>query len=876
MADELVTRTSATEVLGDAEPRAGEADADRLTTGTRIGRYIVLDPVGEGGMGAVYAAYDPGLDRKVALKLLLRRERGDDHREFLLGEAKTLAKLRHPHVLGVHDVGATGEGRLFMATDLIDGADARAWTRAAARTWRDVRQVFVDAGRGLAAAHGAGLIHRDFKPSNVLVDRAGRACVADFGIAIGTSGSVESSVAAGTRPYMAPELLRGEPATPASDQYAFGVALHELLLGHRPGEEPRPGAAGVARVPGFLRAAIARTLAEDPAARFADMNAVVRALSADPGRRVRVAIVAAAAVAAIAVPLVVIARAPDAPPPCLDTPEVLAGAWDEPRRAAVRAALAPHASAGDVDATLAALDGYARAWRATHLDACVAARVHHTQSQEVMALRLDCLDQRRGELRALADALARAAELGATDPAGAAGRLPSVAVCDEVTLLRSRAPLPDSLEQQARSQAFDDDLAALRASISLTQLPGAALHERAQQLVARARQLGVPRHLAEALEQRGTTEGGATALATFQEAMVAAQAARDYEVLLLAGANAVTFLCNVSRYGEARFLAHLARASYEAGGRPRSLERLLLTLEGRLGLCESKPDVAITAFSRLYELDRGDASPSARLGNAGNATNVAFAYHFLERPEEAIAWSARARALMHGLVESPNMVINHFADAWAAVQLGAHAYAERPLERAAAALRELGDRVGELDCYLPMTNGLVALARDRRADARVLQDEAAACFEQHDAARSIAAALNDRARAELALAEGDGARGLAHARAAAASLALDQADRRNAITHATIARALLRHGHVDEAAAELARAEPFLAEDDHPDERWAMVAWARAELLLARGDAAAATVAAGLARALRARRHDAFHVAELDALLARARREARR
>jgi serine/threonine protein kinase len=165
---------------------AGEgADEDVLAKGSSVGRYTVLERLGAGGMGVVYAAYDPELDRKIALKFLRVQEGSEAekaHRqERLVREAKAIAKLSHPNVVGIFEIGVH-EGRVFLAMEFLGGGTLRDWMNAKKRPWREIVKMFIEVGQGLAAAHAEGLIHRDFKPDNVLIDKAGKPKVADFGL----------------------------------------------------------------------------------------------------------------------------------------------------------------------------------------------------------------------------------------------------------------------------------------------------------------------------------------------------------------------------------------------------------------------------------------------------------------------------------------------------------------------------------------------------------------------------------------------------------------------------------------------------------------------------------------------------------------------
>jgi serine/threonine-protein kinase len=264
-----------------------------LSEGSRLGPYLVRGLAGAGGMGVVYAAEDPRLGRKVALKLL--RPRGDgagaEARERLLREAQAMARLSHPNVLPIFELG-TADGRDFLAMEWVEGTTLDGWLRERERPWREVLALLLAAGAGLAAAHRAGLVHRDFKPANVLVGGDGRARVTDFGLA--SQGPVEDAAAPteaasgarltragavpGTPAYMSPEQRAGRAVDARSDQYSFCVTLHEALHGARPGAGPVPSRRRA--LPGQVRAALARGLAAEPLDRFPSMDALLAALSA--------------------------------------------------------------------------------------------------------------------------------------------------------------------------------------------------------------------------------------------------------------------------------------------------------------------------------------------------------------------------------------------------------------------------------------------------------------------------------------------------------------------------------------------------------------------------------------------------------------------
>ena len=317
----IPARELPTQEAADARARPPAAGPGKIHVGSVIGRYVVIERLGAGGMGVVYAAFDPDLDRKVAIKLLPAQHDDTDRErreERLTREAKAIAKLSHPNIVAIHDVGVHDD-QVFLAMEHLGGGTLRQWLSSGRRPWRQILRLFLDAGRGLAAAHAEHLIHRDFKPENVLLDKNGVTKVADFGL-VRLSGALESDdgppaaadmrvegaaltrtgALMGTPAYMAPEQFSGGPVDARADQFAFSVALYEALYGERPfaGDSVAALAASVTAgqvrpapaaspVPGWVRKPLLRGLAADPARRHPTMAQLLEALARDPAVRRR-------------------------------------------------------------------------------------------------------------------------------------------------------------------------------------------------------------------------------------------------------------------------------------------------------------------------------------------------------------------------------------------------------------------------------------------------------------------------------------------------------------------------------------------------------------------------------------------------------------
>ncbi|MGE3766472.1 MAG: tetratricopeptide repeat protein [Kofleriaceae bacterium] len=509
-----------------------------LEPGAQIGRYIVEERLGEGGMGIVYAARDPELGRTVAIKLLQARSSGGErHGAWLVREAQALARLSHPNVVAVYDVGTFAGNQVFVAMEHVEGRTLREWARDA-RPWREVIAVMRGAGAGLAAAHAVGLVHRDFKPDNVLVGRDGRVRVMDFGLArLGTSEdepaqrdsdlSIETVEAKsplsasltiagelyGTPSYMAPELYAGSPADARTDQFSFGVALYEMLYRKRPydrrslAQHPRVTPL-VARtpppssVPARIQRVVMRAISPDPEARYASMDALLLDLVDDTSsRRTLIALASLVGLVGAAIAIVALRRSDSAPPPCQGIDAALAGAWDPATKAAVRTAFdatklayAPTTFAS-VERTL---DAYAKDWTTIATDSCRATRVAKTQTEDILSLRQACLDQRLDELRALTTLLTTANNALVDRADKAVEQLTPLARCSNTAALLAPDRIPPDLVTK---------LAPIRAAVIRARaaaFAGSADLVAIDQAVADARAFNFDALVAEALLVRGT------------------------------------------------------------------------------------------------------------------------------------------------------------------------------------------------------------------------------------------------------------------------------------------------------------------------------------------------------------------------------------
>jgi len=626
---------------GPAGPRAQE-----LLSGTRVGRYVVLKKLGAGGMGVVYAAFDEELDRRVALKFLQEEMRGSLRSgaavQRLQREAQVMAKLSHPNVVAVFDVG-TFDGQVFLAMELVDGLNLRSWLEAKPRTSREIVSAYVQAGRGLEAAHAAGILHRDFKPENVIVDATGRVRVLDFGVAriedspatgrdlALTATKVAPSSPAlvplttegeivGTPAYMAPEQLQGKRADSRSDQFAFSVSLYEALYGERPhagtllpelvanvvGGRVKPAPAG-ASVPRGLRGVLLRGLRPNPDDRFASMGDLLAALEKQVRVR-RSLIFGAAAVAAGAMALLVALR-PTHPALCAGAEQEIAQSWGDRQRADVERALLASGSSRARDVwgrVRPKLDEYASSWAAMRTESCQATRVRGVQSDEALDLRSACLDQRQRELSATATLLSTVDAKMVDRAVDMAGGLPEIAQCADVTSLRAPYAEPRDPTKKKAVDTVRVELAQVAALLGARKTPEAEALARKAAGEARALENRPLEALASfdigmSLVARGQDEEARVRLI---DSAVEASTARDDVVEAQAWTSLIkTGGYDLGRFDDSDLYARLAGAAIDRLGSRDALRAQLQRRRADVLYVKGEFDKARTLYREVLDLD---------------------------------------------------------------------------------------------------------------------------------------------------------------------------------------------------------------------------------------------------------------------------------
>ncbi|PRP98511.1 Serine/threonine-protein kinase PrkC [Enhygromyxa salina] len=723
---ELDTPADATQLDMPGSASLPSADADAVAPGTRISRYMVVEVVGSGGVGIVYAAYDPDLDRKVALKQLRRSklvgqtDAVNQRRSRLRREAQALARLSHPNVVPVYEV-ATCDDQIYVVMEFVEGRTLGEWLGEAPRAWAEIVGMFIQAARGLAAAHAADIVHRDFKPDNVRVGVDGRVRVLDFGLAAQLrEGDPETSVARlqelwdrpfdpdswsesgevtreredvvtregqvmGTPAYMAPEQASGGAVDARSDQFSFCVALYEALYGTRPFrgrfDDPRrfrdlsrarslPGTRPE-DLPDAIERVLLRGLSLVPGRRFASMDELLAALTsvASGPRRlwwVPVSVMVLAIVALVAF----YEGREGSTAVCDDGSGMLEGVWDE----AVAAELSEVALrsnqpyAPDTWASVeAGFDQWARQWSRSRLRACEATHVQGDQSLALLERRIACLDLQLIRVESVVAGLRHLEQR----PEALLERLPSLGLpsvdsCAAANVLE-RSPLAPRDEGAAReAQAIRQLLAEVEGLTDVGEFDEAI--ERGELARERARILEFEPVTAEALlllglavdRQRTQEQRGEGLL---REAAWAAQRSGHERVLIRAAAAlAATLASDQARFELAKVWAELARAALVHYGHDTDIEAEVHQHLGELAMALGDYDSALAEHRRSLELARsrdGERGPAY----IGALRAIGDAHHELGHYGEAGESLGRARALAAASLGAKHPMVPMILDA---------------------------------------------------------------------------------------------------------------------------------------------------------------------------------------------------------------------
>ncbi len=762
---------------GSAPTLEPTASDEARPTPLRVGRFYIFRPIAEGGMGQVLLAYDDTLNRKLAIKLWRpQASRGDDLRGRMLREAQALARLSHPNVVQVYEVGDHRD-LLYLAMEYVEGRTLREWARQDRPELPQILERYLQAGEGLAAAHRAGVLHRDFKPDNAIVGDDGRVRVLDFGLARADSNTAEptgprptvdavftaqdgldnpitrAGSVLGTPAYMPPEQLAGHDTDARSDLYSFCVALWEALHGlrpfagktvselavaiqaQRPRESKRP-------VPGWLRAALLRGLAPGPDARWPSMDALLRTLSAGARRRRRRIIAAAGvgllAVLAVGVGVFMAARAREVAS-CEARGAAIDEVWSPDARATVRSALLASGqgfAAHTADRVDTLLDEYVSTWSKGQVDTCRRAQVEHSW-EPALAERADaCLDDRRLELAGLVGVLREADGAATRRAIEAATALPPIDLCLDQGALERRPQLPREPEARAEAVAIRSELARVRSLESTGRFTDSL--PLAEALITRADALAWPPLRAEA---RLLAAGAAAYLGDRDTARTEARLEDALFLALDAGHDALATQTALElidftglmllRPRDGERWARLARSLLpRLGAEAPPLAADLECLAGELDKIQSRFDLAGAAFERCHAAriaayGQGHPSVARALGNLASLASLR------NQQSEARDLLRRALAILEPAYGPDHPTIARYLGdlGEALVRTGDTAAAQPVLERALAIDTQVfgpdHERVGS-DHY---ALGELFLAAGKPADAKQHLRRALALFE---------------------------------------------------------------------------------------------------------------------------------------------------
>jgi len=730
----------------------------------RVGRFAILRVLGQGGMGRVLVGYDEQLDRRVAVKLLRWPGQSNTADARLMREAQALARLSHPNVVQVHEAGTHGDA-VYMAMELVEGHTLTEWSALEEHDWSSTLDVLLQAGRGLEAAHAAGIVHRDFKPDNVLVGADGRVRVLDFGLARNLDVDVEkrasgdgeaqppSRVSAGADPvnllrtpltnvgavmgtfaYMAPEQHEGRPCDASADQFAFCVSAFETLFGSLPFDACPIVALALAkasgdvastppdsRVPNRVRDALLRGLSPEPAARWPDMTALLAALELARGRRRRWLLPSAAVALGVILLGANALPAGQADAPCASADAPITRVWSDDQRAASELGL------DDGGATLSRLDDWAASWSATALESCEDVHVRHLLSASSLDRRGICLGRRLAIFDALTLTLANR-EID-TGPALIEwlGRLDDPREClSEAVLVGELEAIPPQLAPQ---------LAELRRTMVRVELgrERRSLPERVrltQELLAQAEALGWRPLIGEAALLLGSlhtaASDGALARRHLGRAIDIADATHDVEQQIFAWSamNQVERLVEFD-VARARWAWERQAAVIEQiGASPRQRALLLTDLGLTHELAGDEAEAERSLREALVLLEQLD--PPAAWQQAAALRNLANLLAYTGRAKEASELLEHARTLELGSSDdaragqrAPSTTASRLDEGIALIQGGdPSAAASHLTDTLEAAVRDYGPR-SEVVARVHVALAAAYSMLDRKEELRV-------------------------------------------------------------------------------------------------------------------------------------------------------------
>jgi tetratricopeptide (TPR) repeat protein/predicted Ser/Thr protein kinase len=597
-----------------------------IGTPQQLGRYVIERRLGAGGMGVVYTAFDAELSRQVAIKLVRTDQESEREQQRLREEARALAQLSHPNVVQVHEVGVH-DGQLYLVMEYIEGQTLEVWSRD--RSPREILRRCIQAGQGLAAAHDAGILHRDVKPNNIVVGDDGRVRVVDFGLArpIGalqstTAGALadtpesgQTSRLVGTPAYLAPELYNRAPASPHSDQFSFCVMAWQVLSGARPfdaeqlivaAENGQLRPSGTVR-PRWVRRVLERGLAFEPGARWASMHALLEELDSRPRRW---AVMTTFVGVALGAGLLASDPLGTSAPTCPDPRPIYDEVWTPTRRAALAEILSARpGGAADFAQLERSVETHRRNWIAAHQLSCTATRIEHAQTEIQLELASACLERERVRLDGLLELVSSQAS-DELDTRQLLLELGDPRRCIDASALAERVAAPPQLaERVAKLHEHLDEVALLRRA-----QPRRASIE-SQALVGEARELGFDPLLAEALALDGKVAAMVLdhprAQARLREAAQLAKAIGDarLEFGCLREFVALTSEQLADPERSADLLA-LMLGNFEQLGRPSDLLAETLVAQSELARLRGELDAAESFLRRAIEQRRLDLDES--------------------------------------------------------------------------------------------------------------------------------------------------------------------------------------------------------------------------------------------------------------------------